>query len=109
MPQLGGLSGDSFAHLDARALGKLRRVAHLKAKAQFLSLFVQQKNGEDFIVDDFAHHLRDAAQSRIQVERRRQNIGNFQQQRLNLQMIFMLAQNGPHCFFYDSSRALSTE
>jgi len=53
----------------------------------------------------FRTHLGHAAQGSIQIERRGQNIGHFQQQRLNLQMISSCAQNRPHVFFYDSSRA----
>src|ERR1700689_1214515 len=87
LPQLRCLPGDSFANLDAAALGKFRRISDLKAKTEFLRLFVEQKNGEDFVIDDLADHLGDPAHSRIQIERSREDVGDVQQQRLDRQAI----------------------
>src|SRR5947209_13001967 len=82
LTKLNGLPSHSFAYFDSRAFSELLRVSHLKAEAQFLSLLVEEKNGENFIVNDSADDFGDAARRGIQVERRRHDIGDLQQQRI---------------------------
>ena len=85
MAQLRRASGYAFAHFDP-PFGKVRWIAHLKTEAEFLGFFVEQKNREYLVIDYSAHHGRDPAQSRVQIERRGQYVGHVQQQRLNRQL-----------------------
>ena len=98
MAQLGRLSGHSFAYLHSSTLRELRRIAHLEAEAQFLRLLIQKQDGEDLVVDNFAHHLRDPAQRGIQIERCRQYVCDFQQQWLNRKIFPVCSEQTPFCF-----------
>ena len=102
LSQLGCLSRDSLADLDPAALGKFRRISHLKAEPQFLGFFVEQKNRKNLVVDDFADDLGDPAHGRIQVERRGQHVRHVEQQRLDRQAI-RFGKDRTHRS-YDSSR-----
>ena len=44
-------SRNPLSDLNADAFGDLRRMTHLEAYSQFLGFFVQQQDGEDFVVD----------------------------------------------------------
>ena len=74
-----GLAGDALADLDADALGDFGRMPHLEADAQLLRLFVEQQDGEDFVVDEALQHLGYALQQRVQVQRGIHRIGDFEQ------------------------------
>src|SRR5579864_6073202 len=102
LAELRRLPDYSLAHFDPAAFGKFRRIPDLKAKPQFLCFFVEKQNSENFVIDDFADDLGDAAHSRIQIERRGQCIGDVEQQRLDRQSI-RLGNDGTHRW-YDSSR-----
>ena len=73
------LAHDAAAGLDAHALD-LRRVAGLEAHAQIAGAVVDQQDGEDAVVDDGAHQVRDAVHQRVQVERGVQRVGQAHQE-----------------------------
>ena len=76
---LHGLSGNSLANLDADAVGHFGRMTDLEAYAQLLGFFVQQQDGENFVIDNLLQHLGHALQQSVQVERRVDRIGHLQQ------------------------------
>ena len=65
--------------LMTNALGNLRRMPNLEAYAQLLRFFVEQQDGEDFVVDDAFQHLGHALQQGVEVQGSIHRIGNFQQ------------------------------
>ena len=58
-------------------------IADLEAKAQFLRFFIEQKDGKDLVINDFAHHFGHAPQRGIQVERGIDHIRDFEQKRFD--------------------------
>ncbi len=74
-----GLADDAAAELDAHALD-LRRVADLEAHPQLVGAVVEQQDGEDAVVDDGAHQVRDAVHQRVQVEGGVERVGQPQQE-----------------------------
>src|SRR5258708_4457997 len=81
-------SGDAFADFDAGLLRDLRRIADLKAEPQLLRAFVQQQNGKNLIVNDALDHLRYALQQGIQIERGVEHVSHFDENRLNVNMLW---------------------
>ncbi len=73
--------------LDPSAIGILPRIADLKTEAQLLRALVQQKDGEDFVVDDLANQFGDPAQGGVEVERGIDHVGDFQQQWIDLKLL----------------------
>ena len=78
-------AGNAFTHLDADALGHLRRVSDSEADAQLLGLFVQQQDGENFVINDAAHLLGGTLQERIEIERGVDHLGDLDQQVFDVQ------------------------
>ena len=83
LPQLRGFPGDTFSYLDPHPLRNLSRISDLEAHTQFLRAFVEQENGKDFVVDDFAHQFSHAAQSGVEIERSVDYVGDLEQQWLD--------------------------
>ena len=93
-----------FAHFDAQPLRHFRRITHLKPEAQFLRLLVEQQDGENLVINDFAHQFRHPPQRSVQIERGVDHVSHFQQQRLDLG-VHVLCGSG-HLFFNDISDSL---
>src|SRR5215472_1217426 len=74
----------AFAHLDPDSFGDFRRMADLKAEAQLLCALIQQQDGEDFVVDDPLYDLGYPLQQRVQVERRVEDVRDFNQKRFDI-------------------------
>ena len=84
LASLGCAAGDALSHFHSQAIGNFRRISHVKSNIQFLPLFIEQKNGKDFVVDDLAHQFRHASQGGFQVERGVDHVGHFQQEWFHL-------------------------
>ena len=89
--------GDALANLDLYPLGNFARISHLEADSQVLCFFIQQQDGEDFVVNDPAHQFRHAAQRGVQVEGGVDDVRHLKQQRLDFQLIG-LGRSGFHGF-----------
>src|SRR6266576_5089688 len=87
LTRLRGDASDALADFDPAAFSEFGRIADLKAEAHLLRLFVQQKNGENFVINDLADDFCYTAQGGVQIERRRQHVGYVEQQRLDRQAI----------------------
>ena len=72
-------SGYALANFDLHPLGDFARISHLKTDAQFLGFLIQQEDGEDLVVNDFAHQFRHAAQGGVQVERGVDHVRHLEQ------------------------------
>src|SRR5437764_11638353 len=77
-------------------------MADAEPEVEFLGLFIQQKNAENLIIDDFADEFGDPAQSGVQVECGVHHIGDFEQKRLDTQLQFCLNGCHFHCFNHSS-------
>ena len=79
--------GYALPDLDAGAVCILARIADLEAEAQLLRALVQQKDGEDFVIDDLANQFGDPAQGRVEVERGVDHVGDFEEQGIDLNLL----------------------
>src|ERR1019366_122811 len=84
LPSLGRASGYALAHFHAQAVGDLLRISHMEAYVQFLTVFVEQQDGENFVVNNLADQFRHAPQRGFQVERGVDYVGHFEQERVHL-------------------------
>src|SRR5215813_7112195 len=55
LASLGGDTSDSLTYLHSGPVSDFLGVANLKADAEFLRSFIQEKDGEDFEINDFAN------------------------------------------------------
>ena len=82
-----GTAGHTFADFNANPLRYFRKVADLEAEAQLLGTLIQQKNGENFVVNDPLHHLSHTLQQRVKIKRGVEHVRNFNQKRLNINVM----------------------
>ncbi len=79
----------------------------MKAHVKFLALFIEQKNGKDFVVDDLAHQFGDAAQGSLEIERGIDDVRHFEQERFHFIGDVAGWRGGRRLHrFHDSSREL---
>ena len=97
MPQLRGATRDPLSDLNARPVGIFARVSDLESETQLLCAFVEQKNGEDFVIDDPAHKFRHPTQSGIEVKCGVNHISNLQKQGFYLDLGLVFGCDGIHC------------
>ena len=50
--------------------------------------FIQQKNGENLIIDDALHHLGYALQERVEIKRGVEHVSHFNQKCLNIHALW---------------------
>ena len=84
LPNLGRASGYALAHFHAQAVGDLLRISHMEAYVQFLTVFIEQQDGENFVVNNLADQFRHPPQRGFQVERGVDHVGHFEQERVHL-------------------------
>src|SRR5262249_55510563 len=89
----GSTAGHAFTDFDTDSLSHFRRVADLKAEAQLLCALIEQKDGENLVVDDPLHHLSHTLHQRIEVERGVEHVSHFNQKRFNINALRLCGGN----------------
>ena len=79
-----GYASDSVTNLDANSVGNLSRMSRLKPDAKLLGFFVQQQDGEDFVIDDLADQFRHAPESGVEVKSGVDDISDLEKKRFDL-------------------------
>src|SRR5208283_4871833 len=68
-PRLRRPAHDALAHLDSQASDQFAGMAEAEMHAQLLCLLVEEKNGEDLVINGALDDLRDTGQQLIEIER----------------------------------------
>jgi hypothetical protein len=96
LPELRGAPGDPLAYFDSDPVGIFSGIARLETEAQLLSLLVEQKDGENFVIDDLANEFRHPPEGGVEVERGIDHVGDFQQQWVDFQLEIRFGGDGVH-------------
>ena len=80
---LRGQPGDTFADLDSHTVRSFRRMTYLETDAKLLRFLIDKENRKDVVINYLAYQFGHAREKCIEIERGVDDIGHFQQKRIN--------------------------